>query len=100
MSMWCACMSVCIERKNMAGLQFWEKKFDLNESREGFCQRGRERYILKEKNSIQIRAQEYKEEDKEELKKTKKNSRRQRRTQEDKEELKKTLKNSRIQRRR
>ena len=54
------------------------KKFDLNESREGFCQRGRERYILKKKNSIQRRAQEYKEEDKEELKKTKKNSSRQR----------------------
>ena len=79
MSMWCACMSVCNEQNNMAGLQFWEKKFDLNESREGFCQRGRERYILKKKNSIQRRAQEYKEEeDKEELKKTKKNSRRQR----------------------
>ena len=31
----------------MAGLQFWEKKkvfrLDLNESREGFCRRGRGR---------------------------------------------------------
>ena len=31
--------------ENMAGVQFWEKKsfLDLNESREGFCRRGRGR---------------------------------------------------------
>ena len=62
----------------MAGPLFWKKRnvlgFDFKESREDFCQRGTGRYILKKKNSIQRRTQE----DKEELEKTKKNSRRQR----------------------